>query len=154
MKYNLRKVEEKDVQLLFNWVNDPDARFNAVNPKRITWEEHVTWFNSKLNDPSTHMYILGDINENLGIIRFDKKLENFMISLSVDKNHRGKGLGNILLKEGIKNLNKIVSNIHLLAYIKKGNIGSEKIFFKNEFTLSGEELINGVKFNVYEKKNA
>jgi len=149
--YKLREVVENDRELLFGWANDPDVRANAKNSKPITWDEHVVWFNNKLSNEFTHMYILGNLQENIGIVRFDKTLEGYVISYSIDKNYRGKGFGKLVLKEGLKNLGVIVDNPNLLAYVKKGNIASEKIFDKLGFVLKREEIINNIKFNIYQK---
>ncbi len=149
--YNLRKVNKNDIELLFDWANDPDARANAKNPEPIKWEDHVRWFNEKILDDSSFIYILTEKEKNIGVIRFDKKNDDFIISYFIDKNYRGRGLGELVLREGIKTLQEIVDNPSLLAYVKKGNIASEKIFEKLDFDLYREEKINNIDFIIYKK---
>jgi len=149
--YNLRKVTKNDIKLLFDWANDPDVRVNAKNSKPITWDEHVIWFNNRLSNKFAYTYILSDLQESIGIVRFDKTLEGYVISYSIDKNYRGKGFGELVLVEGLKNLYLSVDKPNLVAYVKKGNIASEKIFNKLGFILKKEEIINNIVFNIYQK---
>lgn len=149
--YNLRKVNKDDINLLFEWANDPDSRANAKSQDLIKWEDHVRWFDNKISDELSFLYILTDSERDVGIIRFDKNNNDFIISYFIDKNYRGKGLGELVLKEGLKTLQEVVDNPSLLAYVKKGNIASEKIFNKLEFDLDREEKINNIDFSIYKK---
>lgn len=149
--YNLRKVTKNDIKLLFDWANDPDVRANAKNSKFITWDEHVVWFNNRLADKSSYMYILGDLQENVGVVRFDKISEGLMISYLIDKKYRGKGFGTVLLKEGLKKIDAFLNRSNLFAYVKEGNVASEKIFNKLGFVLKRVEIINNIRFNIYQK---
>lgn len=148
---SLRKVRGSDIKLLFKWVNDPAVRANARNSKSVTWREHSAWFKEKLADSNTYMYILTERKQAVGIIRFDKKDKKFVISYSIDKSYRGQGLGKLILIEGLKKLSLTVRQPHFIAQVKQGNIASEKIFNKLGFKLKGKELINNIKFNIYQK---
>lgn len=150
--YNLRKVTENDIRLLFDWANDLDTRMNAKNSDPIKWEDHVKWFEDRISSDSSFMYILEETNQDIGLVRFDKEKKDFIITYYIIKDYRGKGLGKIILEEGFKNLLKVVENPDLLAYVKKGNIASEKIFEKLNFTLNKEEIINNAEFKVFQKK--
>lgn len=150
--YKLRQVTENDRQLLFDWANDPDVRANAKNPKSITWDEHNIWFDNKLSDSGSYIYILEDLSENIGVVRFEKKEQFFLISYSIDKKYRGQGFGKLILTEGIKKLSAQFNNLDLIGYVKNGNVASEKIFNGLGFILIREEIINNRKFSIYQKK--
>jgi|GEM_PF-511463 len=149
--FSLREVVESDVRLLFKWVNDPVARANAHNPKPVVWREHSTWFKEKLSDPSVYMYVLTEKKKDVGIIRFDKKDKKFVISYSIDKLYRGRGLGKLIVVEGLKKISLTVRQPQFIAQVKQGNIASEKIFNKLGFRLIGQEIVNNIKFNIYKK---
>lgn len=148
---SLRGVQKNDLRLLFKWANDADVRANAKNSKPIAWAEHVAWFNNKLSDKSAHIYILVNLENNIGFVRFEKIKKEFEISYAIDRNYRGQGYGILILKEGLKKIRKIYSYPSLSAHVKKGNIASEKIFEKLGFILKKEEVINNIKFNIYKK---
>lgn len=151
--FSLRKVKKGDINLLFDWVNDFAVRNNAKNFEPITRDEHSFWLADKLADPEVHMYILTNSQENIGIVRFEKKKDEFIISYSIDKHYRGKGLGELILAKGIKKISLICNCPNFIAYVKKGNVPSEKIFNKLGFILKEVKDINNVKFNIYQKKH-
>ncbi|PJZ53375.1 hypothetical protein CH380_09250, partial [Leptospira adleri] len=67
----LRTVTSKDESLLLRWANDPSVRQMAFNSTEISVEDHKNWFNSKLNDLKSSIYILEDFDTPVGLIRFD-----------------------------------------------------------------------------------
>lgn len=149
--YKLRGITENDRQLLFDWANDPDVRANAKNFESIDWDEHVAWFANKLRDPFSFSYVLEDSNTNIGMIRFDGSPEGFIITYSVDKDCRGKGFGKLIIEKGTEILKKSIDNPVFVAYVKNGNIASEKIFSKLGFALKNNKIISGVEYKVFQK---
>ena len=150
--FDLRNVTKNDAKLLFNWANEPIARANALNPKIILWDEHIAWLTRKLADESVYMYVFVDEQQNnIGVIRFEKNIEGFVISYSIDKEYRGKGLGTVILEKGMEKLCQIVENPIFIGYVKKGNIASEKIFDRLGFSIEKKESIQGAEFIIYKK---
>lgn len=147
----LRKVTINDLKLLFHWANEPESRANATSTKLISLKEHTDWFSRKLADSSSYLYILTDSKKNIGIIRFEKSKNRFIISYSIDKKYRGKGFGSLLLKKGMDKMREMVGRPIFIGYIKKGNVASEKIFNHLNFVIKKEEIINNVTFAVYQK---
>lgn len=151
----LREITKKDIEQLFNWVNDDDVRNNAVNQASISWNDHKKWYNSRDFGSETFIYILEDNQENIGQIRFDKIENNYVIDYSIDEKHRGKGYGVFLVNEGVKKLNLDVGkNVSIIAKVKKGNIASSKAFKKCDFSLIRKEKYKGenyyvFKYNIY-----
>lgn len=60
MSTYLKAATEKDINLLFEWTNDPSVRQNSFNSAPIPFEDHQRWFHRVLNDPNTFLYILYD----------------------------------------------------------------------------------------------
>ena len=150
--YNLRKATIDDAKLLFDWTNDDDVRATAVVKKKIEWDEHINWLTNKLQSNQSHIFILtDDKNENIGVIRFDKNNDDFVISYSIDKLHRGKGMGYLILQLGIKELLQNESQCKFVASVQTDNIASNKIFEKLGFRLERTEVIKEHTFNIFGK---
>jgi len=150
--YKLRKATVDDAKLLFDWANDDEVRATAVVKKKIEWEEHVSWLIGKLKNSQTHIYILSGRNsENIGIVRFEKDIDTFVISYSIDKIHRKKGMGHLILQLGIKKMKEIVPQCKFRASVQQDNIASNKIFEKLKFKLEKTEIVKGYIFNIYYK---
>lgn len=132
LKARLAKFEDKE--LVFNWANDPLVRKNALDKKKILKSEHSKWFSSRIYNLSKFkIFIIETINElPVGQVRFEQKNNKWIVSYSIAKYARGKGLGVKLLKTAItvfRNNNQL----ELIGYVKKKNFKSCKIFEKLGF---------------------
>ena len=139
MSGTLRKVNPKDCALLFEWVNDSDVRENALNNQKINWEEHKLWFSSKINDPSSKIFIFENDNTPVGQIRFDRKLDGIWdIDYSISKKYRGRGFGKEIVKLSLAEIEGTIR-----AIVKRKNVASGKVFEKLGFKIvkSDEEII-------------
>lgn len=135
-EFELVKVTAKDVQLLFDWTNDPSVRENSLNSNPISWAEHVNWLNNRL-EMDSNIFILHYKKQAVGMIRFDHKNDHFLVNYSIDKIHRGKGYGKKIIEAGLQKIDK---NLLVKAIVKKDNIASITIFNKLNFEkLEGED---------------
>jgi len=148
---NLRRVTKKDIKLLFDWANDPEVRSNAKTKKSITWPEHISWFNGMLSNKSIFTFILSDSHTDIGVVRFNKNNNYYVITYSIDKRYRGRGFGTLILKKGVDALNNINNSAKYLAYVKSNNIVSEKIFNKLRFIFKGEKVLDSIKYKIFQK---
>lgn len=125
----LREASESDARLLFNWANDINVRKNAINEDLIIWENHVKWFNIKINNFETKIFILCDENKSFGQIRIDKIDSYWQIDYSIDNEYRGQGLGK-------KIVNLLLEKFDLFTFratVKKHNRASIAVFTKLGF---------------------
>lgn len=127
MDIKLKLASEYDCDLLFNWTNDEDVRKNSFSSYKILYENHIKWFNNKINSDKCIIFILEIKDTPVGQIRIDIECETAVISYSIDKNYRGKGLSVVmlsLLEDKIKNIN--INK--LIGFVKLENIASQKVF--------------------------
>lgn len=130
----LRKATEKDVGILYEWVNDKETRQNSFDTHIITYEEHLNWFNKMMGDSEQIQYILMDNNIPCGQIRLSIMEDMAEISYSISAKYRGIGYGKEiirLIKERVRmdypKINKLV------AKVKPSNVASLCCFEKNGF---------------------
>jgi pseudaminic acid synthase len=144
VRFSLRPVTLDDARLLFDWKNDPAVKRSAIVRKEITWEEHVAWLNARLKDAGTVFYIIENDGQPWGQIRFDIRGNEATVSISLDKAHRSRGIGQAVLKA----VCPTVMTDHLLsvvrAEISRDNTASLTSFFKAGFVLGKAEVIKGV----------
>ena len=154
MEVSYRNANPDDLQLFFNWANDPEARANSYNSNLISLAEHTDWYLRKINDHHTLFYIAEVANHPAGMVRFDIKIENAIVSISIDKNFRRKGLAAVLLTDCCQYYFEKQSNpVH--AYIKSTNLASVQSFKKAGFMFFRNETVNEVESQIFikEKKN-
>lgn len=129
MILEFKRAVEKDCDLLFNWVNDIDVRKNSFNNDKISYENHIKWFGNKMKSDKSYIFILYLDKIPVGQVRIDIERGVGIISYSIDKDYRGKGLAVIMLRcleMEIKNSKNLIGE--LVGLVKCNNIASEKIF--------------------------
>ena len=138
----LRPVHKKDCRLIWQWANDFHVRAASFSSEPILWEEHVKWFESKLNDPSCIFYIsLNSKNVPIGQVRYDVEGNKTIVSLSIDRKYRGKGYGSIMLWLSAQKLFN-ASDVRVIhAYVKQSNESSIRVFVKTGFKNIGKEQV-------------
>ena len=124
----LRNATKEDLEIIFEWANDIDVRQNAFNTGSIPWEDHVNWFNKRLNNPDFFIFILEHNDIPIGQIRFEKEDVFWKIDYSIRSESRGLGMGKKIVKMGIEKIEGEVK-----AWVKKENIASCKVFEKLGF---------------------
>lgn len=138
---NIRKANENDLVLYFDWANDKTVRNNAISTKSISFSEHQRWFFEKLQNPSTFMYLFNIDDAPFGQVRFDIEDMKTFIDYSVKKSFRGKGLGFSMLQLGIKTFIKDIESIlvqEIIGVVKTTNLPSCRVFEKLNFEVSKE----------------
>ena len=125
----LRLVSHSDIELLWEWANDPVTRQNSFDSAKIPWEEHSAWCQKKLSDADCRLWIASNGGSApVGCVRFDCKESEATISLTVAPSARGKGYGTKIIQQACDRL-FAESQFHLVhAYVKPENIASVKVF--------------------------
>jgi RimJ/RimL family protein N-acetyltransferase len=148
--YNLLQVREarkQDLRLLFRWANDSQTRSNAFSSQKILIDDHTVWFENKLRDENCYIYIISlPDTYPLGQVRFDKDNEFWNIDYSIEKLHRGKGLGSSLLSAALECFAKNHPGQQVKGEVKKDNYSSIKVFHKCSFQLIEEQSGHFVTF--------
>jgi len=127
----LRKAIITDTELLFKWANESCVRNNALNTNQIDWDDHVVWFEKKLENKNSFIFIAEIDDTPIGQIRFDLENNKYLIDYSVTIDERGKGYGFQIVKEGIKYIKKHVNYMSkFISLVKPENTASIKIFEK------------------------
>lgn len=145
----LRKATIKDMGLYFDWVNDTEVRRNALNPDAISMAEHETWFKSNLENSNCVMLIAEISEKPAAQVRFDIEGINAIISYSLEKNSRKKGLGKIVLKKAASYfINENPKITQLEATVLKHNMPSIKTFENLGFSRLLEESDSVIRFHL------
>lgn len=128
----LRLILESDFRITCEWAKNETLRQFSFT-KSISEEEHQTWFYKKINDPHSFFFIAELDGKPCGLIRFDIKNNEAIISYLVDPIFQGKGLGKVILEKGLtemlsfKDSGKIKIN-KFIGFVMKENYPSVKSF--------------------------
>ncbi len=151
----LRKVNIKDIDLIYEWANDDETRAQSFSTAKISYEDHTKWFNDKIVSEDTLFYIMENKGEPAGTVRLDLKDNTGYISYSIAPSVRGRGLGVVILKlleEKVKEYNKSANDAKkikkLLGEVKGSNKASQRIF---EFLNYEDDPSDSKDIKVYTK---
>jgi len=134
----IRQANPNDLLTYFSWANDVLVRSMAFDTKPIPLNVHIDWFDSRLCDADTRLYILQAEGLPVGQIRFKLHKEEATIDYSLDEFVRGRGWANQLLKLGIAALNPH-KDMLLTAAVRQNNFASSATFLRFGFI---EKMIN------------
>ncbi len=143
----IRQASLDDINIYYQWVNDPAVRSQSFKTELISWEDHNNWFRKKITDLSVKMYVISTNSKPIGQVRFEKTNEGYLIDYSVDLKYRGNGFGQLLLKKSILEIKRELGTVKLIARVKTANKPSNKVFQMLNFELLELDEANG--FNTF-----
>jgi len=141
----VRKAQESDMMLYFEWVNEPEVRKNSFQSDKIDRYTHEEWFKRKLEDNDAFLYVCYYQEKPCGQVRFEMENRTAVIDISVDKEFRGKGLSSQMLKSAMEYLYAEDGISRFLGEVKCENILSRKLFLRAKFREMQGEAISQIK---------
>jgi UDP-2,4-diacetamido-2,4,6-trideoxy-beta-L-altropyranose hydrolase len=148
----LRRVEEDDCRLIWEWANDPVTRAVSFSSAPIPWEAHVDWFYRKLEDRSC-VFLVVELPDGtpVGQVRYDREEHEWIISVSVAPEFRGRGYGTAIIALSLDAFWRQYRALH--AYIKPDNLASIRAFEKAGFVDQGMTTVKNspAKHYVYSR---
>lgn len=149
-----REVNINDINIFFNWTNDPLVRSHSFNLEKVSFKVHEKWFTKKISDENSILLIFFMSNSPIGQIRIEKEtLNQATISISISSENRGKGYAVDMLKKASKYFHSKNPEFIINAYIKKNNSNSinsfEKALFKfyKKIKYKGHDSLNYILQN-------
>lgn len=121
---NTKKISQgKDLDVIFKWVNDKKVRENSFNKKKIPYSAHKKFWVKRIKRKNIS-YIFYIKKKPFGLFSCDSKGKKLFVNYLVSKDFRGRGLSKLLLKKGIKILQKKEARLNLFAKVLPKNIYS------------------------------
>ena len=133
----IRYAKNKDVANLFRWRNLKEIREVSTNKSTIQWKDHCLWFNEAVKQTETLLFV---IKGDSGSVRIDK-IENYgRLSIYILPKFQGKGKGVKAIHEATEEAFRVWDIKRVVAYIRKDNENSLKVFSKVGFTKNNRAI--------------
>jgi UDP-2,4-diacetamido-2,4,6-trideoxy-beta-L-altropyranose hydrolase len=141
----LRKAIKDDCRTLWEWANEPATRAASFSDDPIPWETHKEWFMKKISQSDVYLWIGVDEDDKpVGIVRFEPNDGGgFLVSIAIDRQKQGKGIGRSLLHIGIARMLSTYPHHVIHAFVKTTNGPSLALFDRAGFIRIGMETIRG-----------
>lgn len=141
---SLRYVAATDIGFLFHLANTPSIRAASFCDAPITWEEHVRWFQKKLQQTSS-FFILEYNQEPCGYVRFSDTMGWVDVSIAISPEARGKKVALVGLQRACKRFFVQEPAIQgIRAFVKTTNQPSMKLFERAGFIRHANEQHGGI----------
>ena len=148
-----RMADVSDAEIYYEWVNEEEVRRQSFDTGRISLEDHLRWFKKTLIDPLVTMLVFEFKNRKVGQIRFQKVAnDTAIVSISINKEERGKGLASRIIKMGTEFFMERYNGFTLQALIRKSNVGSIRSFEKAGFEFDCDLTYKGINSVRYTRK--
>lgn len=132
----LRKATLDDMDIIYEWANDPAVRAASFNTEKIPYESHKRWYEKILADDNVIQYIFMVSSNPVGQIRLNICGEEAEISYSISPQNRGKGYAGKMLSLMYDDVNNNMRGISkLVAKVKPDNMISSKVFEGEGYSL-------------------
>lgn len=142
-KLLIRYATLEDAEKVFQLSNDAVVRACSIQTQQITWESHLAWFQRALVNPALRFYIVeSEDGHFVAQVRFLKKEQGWLTSISIHAAYRGKKLGDCVLRLALSQM----PHETIWAWVKETNIPSQKIFEKAGYRYSEMKTINNEKY--------
>lgn len=129
MNVNLRSVTQSDWDFILSLRNNFFTNFD-LQTKPLTKSEHYEYLEHQKNNPKFHHWMITLNGEIVGYLR----LLNFDVGIMLKKDFQNKGIASYALGLVEKEA-KLLGISKLIAKVQVENIGSRKIFEKNNYNI-------------------
>ena len=141
---NVRRVVEKDSEVIFKWRNDDLTRKMFITSELVEWDEHSKWLETTLANPNRCLLMCETKKrEQIAVVLFNIENNCATLSINLSPLKRGKGYASKCLSSAISYFEKSFPLVlELVAEIKTINLPSKKSFERVGFVLNNER--NGI----------
>lgn len=137
-----RIVTKSDGDLLFAWRNDERTRRLSHDPRPLNYEAHLRWLAKTLVDPNVDLLLLGVSGLDMACVRFDCQGERATLSIYVDPDQQGRGVGSSALTvaiDWVKKRRPTLTKIN--AIVMEPNHASHQLFLSSGFKLGQRSYV-------------
>jgi len=134
----LKAAAKNDCHYVYELQADSNVRKFFRKPDVPELDEHIEWFNKKLNSDNSVLFVITKEYENVGIVRIDGLLEYVIeVSITVSPTFKGQGIA----QQTMSILIELLPNRIMKAVVHHHNIASQKVFEKMDFQLDFKEKL-------------
>ena len=140
MEIQLRRVNLKDLEFIFNLRNEESVRLASFNSDPISLETHQNWLERKLAGSDSVLFIAEEDSRSIAQVRFDWiNTAEAEVSVAVTEKFQGRGYGSEILKKSSAEFFKEFPNCaKIYAFIKPDNKASVRSFAKAGYQFQAE----------------
>lgn len=139
----LRPAVAGDCDSIWEWRNHALTRRFAKDPSEIPLEAHREWFAAVLGDTNRHLLVAEDGSGKVGVVRYDVAGDTASISVFVDPQRHGQGLGSRLIDAGDVWIHANHASVRkVIAEVNSDNLASVGAFSRAGYVTEWQRLVH------------
>lgn len=139
----VRPVSMLDASLLWEWANDPLTRGRSLDTRPILWPDHLGWLEEMLGRDDALVFIGEQHGTPVGVVRFHRRGDEAVISVTVAPDVRGRGVGSRLIRRATA-LSVELWQVPVAAVIRPENVASIRSFERAGFQFDRQVTVHGI----------
>ncbi len=128
----LREATSEDARMAYGWRNAEPTRRYFRQSAAVALSDHLAWWGDALGAPARHLLIAEREGVGVGVVRFDIEGVDAEISIYLDPDRAGRGLGSSIL-HATADRALLLGLACLHAEIDPANIASQRAFARAGF---------------------
>lgn len=151
-----RPIEKGDSRKIVEWRNNPEINKFFYDPKIITMDEHLNWFEKYQNNPNRYDYMIITKNSHkkigvVGLQNIDHDAKSAEVAYMIGEiTEQRKGYGSEAINTLIQFAHKTFGLRKEIAVIHKDNVASSQMIQHIGFCYKKEEYAKN--FDAYQRK--
>lgn len=133
MDIQIRKMEERDVPIIYEYIHKKYVRKYYETEEEKQWKAHQAWYRFVLHSSSYFFYIIEQKENFIGTVRYELEEEKAIVSIYIREEYRGQGYAKAALFNSISLLLSEVAVEGIFAHILKENKVSQSLFLSCGF---------------------
>ncbi len=144
LSIRLRKAGPRDMKFLWRLRNQKEVVKQSLSCRKVPLPEHKRWFESRVNDFHTDLFLVLLGKNEIGQVRFDVKKGHSIANISISNKFSGNGYGAKSLKLATAKHLKSGKTKKIVAFIKKDNQPSVACFEEAGYKHVGKKNHKGI----------
>jgi RimJ/RimL family protein N-acetyltransferase len=139
----LRRMLDRDAEMLLRWRNDPETRRNSIHTEEVSPDGHAQWMLERILSSHPGSDLIAEIdNVSVGVVRMDwnEEGDGFDLSFTVAPEHRGKGYGFAMVDRALKEFRSFRENHERRVRRIFEKLGFELIDSEGELLMYAKDL--------------
>jgi UDP-2,4-diacetamido-2,4,6-trideoxy-beta-L-altropyranose hydrolase len=133
----LRAARADDASLIRDWRNDADTVRSSAIARPVSDAEHARWFAATLTDAQRRLWLAEENGVPVGQVRVDFNGDAGVFSIVVAPEHRGRGVGQAMLRGALAEVEREGGATRLVALAREENLASIHAFEQAGFSRKG-----------------
>ncbi len=127
MEIQLLDINKNNWDFILDLRNEDFSNFYEQK-KPLSKEDHYTYLSTQEKNPNFHPWLVSYESQDVGYVR----IKDTDVGIMIKKEFQNKGFATIALKLAVEKARELGIK-KLIALVKPENLGSKKIFIKNDF---------------------